>query len=86
MTNAEMDLIDSKFNARLVDLIKACKVKKSDLAKALEVDRNTVHIWASGRGNLPNGYNLYQLARYFGVSVDFLVGLNCEKQEGKGWK
>jgi transcriptional regulator with XRE-family HTH domain len=80
MTNAEMDLIDSNFNTRLIGLIKAYKVKKSDLAKALEVDRNTVHMWASGRSNLPNGYNLYQLARYFGVSVDFLLGSN----NGKG--
>lgn len=78
MTNAEMDLIDGKFSTRLVGLMKMNKVKHSELAKALEVDRNTVYAWA-GKGKLPNGYNLYQLARYFGVSIDFMLGKSDTK-------
>lgn len=52
-------------------------MKQSDLAKQLNVHQNTISGWENGRAE-PSFSCLQQLARIFGVSVDYILNLNTE--------
>ena len=49
-----------------------------EVADHLGLDRSTVSHWALGR-NTPNPETLAKLARYLGVSADYLCGLEDEE-------
>jgi len=49
------------------------KVTMVDVAKALNITKQSVHKWTTGE-NIPSSDTLIALADYFNVSLDYLVG------------
>lgn len=66
------------FSKRLNKLIIENKITKYKLAKDLNVNKQTVIFWCDGV-NLPKINYLYDLAIYFNVSADYLIGLEDEQ-------
>jgi transcriptional regulator with XRE-family HTH domain len=62
------------FVNRLNELIKEKGITRYKLAKDLNVNKQTVIFWADGI-NEPKISYLVQLAKYFDVSADYLLGL-----------
>lgn len=54
-------------------------ISQAALAKALNATRAAVNAWEMGLSN-PNMQSLIELARYFHVSVDYLLGLDDAEQ------
>lgn len=52
-------------------------ISQSELSKRLGVTRSSVNAWESGL-SAPTAVYLIELARYFHVSTDFLLGLDSE--------
>lgn len=50
-------------------------ISQGVLAKAIGVNRRAVGFWEKGT-NEPKATYIYKLAKYFGVSADYLLGLN----------
>ena len=65
------------FVKRLNELIKENKITRYRLAKDLKVNGQTVTFWCEGV-NEPKISYLRQLAIYFDVSADYLLGLEDE--------
>ncbi|MFC7443267.1 helix-turn-helix domain-containing protein [Laceyella putida] len=61
------------FAARLKSLRKKKKITQADLAKHLGIDNTTVSKWEKGIYE-PNIETLKELANFFGVSADWLLG------------
>ena len=59
-------------------LRKSRKMSQQSLANALGVSRSTIAMWETA-GSQPDNASLLQLADYFGVTVDFLLGREDEK-------
>lgn len=66
---------------RLNVIIAYRKISKEDLADRLGRDRKTVYRWANGK-SVPNAYMLRELATFFQVSADWLLGL-CDRVDGE---
>lgn len=49
------------------------KISQQKLAKEIGVSRSTIAMWETG-GSQPDNENLLALAKYFKVSVDYLLG------------
>lgn len=62
------------FGERLKELRQEKKIGQVELAKALGVSKGVISLWENGLRE-PTMSNLISVAVYFGVSVDFLVGL-----------
>ena len=67
------------FNEKLKELRKKHQLTQEQLAEKISVSRNAIAKWESGAG-LPDIENMKNLALFFGVSVDYLVG-NVSEQE-----
>ena len=68
------------FQTRLKELREAAGYKSQQaLADALGTSQSTVGNWESGRRN-PKHATAIQLAHFFGVSVDYLLGLEEKKE------
>lgn len=52
-------------------------VSQSELARRLGVTRSSVNAWESGL-SAPTAVYLIELAKYFHVSTDFLLGIDLE--------
>lgn len=50
-------------------------ISQSQLAKALGVSQKAVSLWESG-DRVPSATVIASLAKYFGVSADYLLGLD----------
>lgn len=61
------------FNERLKELREEQGLLQADLAKILSVSKSTVSGWEIGR-NQPSYDMLIDVARYFDVSIDYLLG------------
>jgi len=61
------------FCIRLKELRLERKVKQLDLGKTIHVAHNTISSWERGR-TFPNLEELSQLADFFDVSTDYLLG------------
>ena len=61
------------FSARFGFLRQDNGVNMVDVAKALNISKQSVHQWAAGK-NVPSADTLVALADYFNVSVDYLIG------------
>ncbi len=59
---------------RISTLISTKFIKQKDLAHAIGVTDNTISYFCKGT-RTPNIQQIIQIARYFGVSVDYLLGL-----------
>jgi transcriptional regulator with XRE-family HTH domain len=67
------------FSEKLIRLRKREGLSQEALAEMLGVSRQAVSRWEQGTA-LPDGGKLLSCARYFGVSVDWLL------DEGQGWE
>lgn len=65
------------FHERLISLRKEKNISQIELAESINVSRQTLSKWENGC-IMPDAANLVALAKYFGVSVDFLLGL-CDR-------
>lgn len=64
---------------RLKELRKESDLKQSEVAEALDIGRTTYSNYEQGLRS-PRKDKLIKIANYFGVSVDYLLGLTDEKQ------
>ena len=63
------------FCERFKDLRKEHKLSTLEMGKALKVDHSTILRWEKGE-RVPNIDHLYNIAKYFGVTADYLIGLS----------
>ena len=64
----------NKFKENLKELRLEKKMGQVELAKALGVSKGVISLWENGLRE-PNMYSLIVLAKFFGVSIDELIGL-----------
>lgn len=64
----------TSFANRLKELRSEKQVGQTELAKAIGVSNGTISLWENGLRE-PTLTNLLALAKYFKVSLDYLVGL-----------
>ena len=69
---------DDNMLDRLLELRKARNITQQRLAVDLGIDQASISSYESGK-YLPTGEVLVQLANYFGVSTDYLLGLSDVK-------
>ena len=62
-------------NERIKMLRTENHISQSQLAKALGVSQKAVSLWESG-DRVPSATVIASLAKYFGVSADYLLGLD----------
>lgn len=62
------------FCERFKDLREDAGLSTIKLAKALKVSNSTITRWETNQ-RVPSIDNLYNIAKYFNVSSDFLIGL-----------
>ena len=63
------------FSGRLKTLRKRDNISQNALAKTLGITRASVNAWEMGI-SYPNAQSLILLAKYFNVSVDYLLGID----------
>lgn len=61
------------FHERLLQLKEENDLNYADITNKTSFARNSIHVWIK-RKNLPTLDYLFQLADFFGVSVDYLLG------------
>ena len=64
----------SKFPERLKELKKDSGLSNMKIAKAIGVGDTTICRWENGKADIKSK-ELVKLAQFFGVSTDYLVGL-----------
>lgn len=67
------------FGARLQQLMKQSKMTQQELAEKLNVRRGSVSNWVTDR-RMPDSEILVEIAKYFDVSVDYLLGNATDKK------
>lgn len=66
--------MESKFAERLKELRIDKSLNQIQLASALGVSKGIISLWENGLRE-PGMYSLIQIAKFFDVSLDYLVGL-----------
>lgn len=66
--------MENKFSLRLKELRQERGIGQIELAKKLEVSKGIISLWENGQRE-PNMYSLIKLAKFFCVTIDYLVGL-----------
>ena len=61
---------------RIVELLKKTNRKQNELAKHLNIMRNVISYFCSGRRK-PNVLQIVEIAKFFDVTTDYLLGLSC---------
>lgn len=64
----------SEFKTNLKNLRLEKKIGQVELAKSIDVSKGIISLWENGLRE-PNMTSLIALAKFFDVSIDFLVGL-----------
>lgn len=64
---------------RLKELRLQRRLKQSELAELLHVKQNTISNWENGKTEINNS-DAIKLANFFGISVDYLLGVSQEKE------
>ena len=77
MKNKNFDGYNSIFATRFRKLIETRKDTQSNISKTLKIARQTVSMYYNGE-TIPTADKLYQIAVYFNVSADYLLGLTGE--------
>lgn len=62
------------FKSRLAELLKQSGKKQTEICCEMNIEKQKMTHWKSGYIE-PNIDDLIMLARYFNVSIDYLVGL-----------
>lgn len=66
--------MENTFSERLKELRQEKQIGQIQLAKELEVGKSIVSLWERGECE-PTLSKLIAIAKYFGVSIDYLAGL-----------
>ena len=66
--------MENKFALWLKELRQERGIGQIELAKKLEVSKGIISLWENGLRE-PNIYSLIKLAKFFCVTIDYLVGL-----------
>ena len=66
--------MENKFAGNLKNLRMEKGIGQVELAKQIGVSKGIISLWENGLRE-PNMFSLIILAKYFGVSIDYLVGL-----------
>ena len=66
--------MENKFALRLKELRQERGIGQIELAKKLEVSKGIISLWENGLRE-PSMYSLIKLAKFFNVTIDYLVGL-----------
>jgi len=67
-------MVDKKiFSSRFKELRDSSNITMVDIAKILKVTKQAVHQWDSQK-TIPTADKLVELADFFNVSLDYLVG------------
>lgn len=69
--------MNNLFSSRLTDLLEENKISTRQLAKDIGVSATSISDWSTGKIQ-PVAENIYLVAKHFGVSADFLLGLEDE--------
>lgn len=67
------------FSKRLTDLRESKNLLQKDIAAIFNVEQATVSNWEKGK-RIPDSETLVKLARFFDVSVDYLLGFDDSKK------
>lgn len=59
---------------RICDLREDMDLRQSDVANATGIDRKTISNYETGKTN-PDSFAIIKLAEFFGVSTDYLLGV-----------
>lgn len=65
------------FPARLTELLKENNLSKRGFAKLIGVSAMSISDWSTGKVQ-PTAENIYIVSEFFGVSADYLLGLEDE--------
>ena len=68
------------FSKRLKALREEKKYSQDDLAKELNISRNSIYFYENNK-RVPDANTIIALSEYFGVSTDYLLGLSEDKNE-----
>lgn len=66
--------MDNKFSQRLFELRKSLNISQLELAKRIGASQKAVDFWEKGI-NEPKASFIVELAKTFGVTTDYLLGL-----------
>jgi len=66
--------MENKFSENLKSLRLEKNMGQTQLAKELGVSKGIISLWENGLRE-PNMYSLIAIAKFFNISIDFLVGL-----------
>ena len=69
------------FGERLRELREERGLKQPELADALGVSKNIIFVWETERRRPKKDYDLFKVAKYFGVSYFYLMGISDEREE-----
>lgn len=68
------------FTERLMLLINQKGISRNKMLVDLQLGKNSFINWET-RGNTPDGETLLKISQYFGVTVDYLLGMTPQKEE-----
>lgn len=66
--------MENKISSRIYELRKDTSLSQSELAKQIGASQKAIDFWEKGI-NEPKASFIISLAKYFGVSTDYLLGL-----------
>ena len=66
--------MENKISSRIYELRKDTGLSQSELAKQIGASQKAIDFWEKGI-NEPKASFIISLAKYFGVSTDYLLGL-----------
>lgn len=66
-----------EFKSRFNEILKLQKVKQIDIAKALNISKQCVNDYTTGKSK-PSIDTLFELCKFLDVSSDYLLGLSDE--------
>ncbi len=69
----EKNEICVRFSLRLAEALKQANIKQKELARVLNISEQTICKYKRGN-RLPDSEELYKLAKFFGVTIDWLLG------------
>ena len=75
-------MADNVFGERLKELRKQSGVKKCQCQRKIGYSKEAFWKWETGE-RIPNGKALVDLATFFNVSIDYLLGLTDKKERLK---
>lgn len=84
-TTFQVDKFNSSFAFRLRGLLAEANLSESDLGKAIGVSKSSINYYCQGSSQ-PNFEKLTKIAKHFGVSTDYLLGLSaCRDTDQDIW-